>query len=347
MSTVRQRKKRSSSLKKKKSSITHSSSSTKNSKPLIPLPIIFRLLIVTMFLFSIYIFKKYYLGKYLNAKSIINSNTNLEEIDLDFTKIINSEDLNLNKTKIKEISPRFSHKKKKKIPKLKMWNVKDFWTEEMALNISNQLYQEFMDEIQRNKSFYFAVNRGNEKIRGNDNIEQKIKDAHSLLNKNAFSYCKYEYRRELPLYQEILSYLNSSYVINIMSKLLKKDIVGVSDLFISIYYKDNFLSMHDDRGLGHYAFINFLSQNWDSDKNGGSLNFNCQERHNWKQSCLEIKPIFNQNVLFKVWPNSIPHFVKEVVVDKPRIAITGWYFTTELKGVHWPSIYEETGYGLI
>jgi len=182
--------------------------------------------------------------------------------------------------------------------------------------------------------------------RGNENIAQKTLNAHSMLNQNAFSYCKYEYRRQLPLYQRILSYLNSSYVVNIMSKLLKKEILGVSDLFISVYYKDNFLSMHDDRGLGHYAFVNFMSQNWESDKYGGSLHFNCQDRTNWRESCHELKPEFNQIALFKVWPEAIPHFVSEVTVDLPRIAITGWYFTANPKGVHWASIAEETGYGL-
>eukprot|EP01084_Bolivina_argentea_P006480 12299_1 len=324
-----------------KQSPSKSIHSKKNKQvPVIPLPLLFRLLIASMFLLSIYLFKRFYLPK---PESNANTNTTTETtpnnnsitIDntINMTKIINSNDLDLTKTKLKEISSRFSKKnfgkkthKNKLLPALRLWNINDFWTSEMALNISNQLYSEFMDEIQRNKSFYFVVNKGNEKIRGNDNIDLKTKSANELLENNRFAYCKYEYRRQLPLYKRILSYLNSSYVTNIMSKILKKNIVGVSDLFVSIYYKGNFLSIHDDRGLGHYAFVNFLSQDWDSDKYGGSLNFNCQDRYKWKDSCYELKPKFNQQFMFKVWPESVQHFVKQVIVDKPRIAITGWYF---------------------
>jgi len=274
-------------------------------------------------------------------------NTNSHSVDsLDFTQIINSEDLNLSETKLSKISPRFSSRKTKKIPPLRLWNIKQFWTEEMALNLSNQLYSEFMNETTRSESFYFAFNNHNEKIRGNDDIERKMEDAHRRWREHQFSYCKYEYRRQLPLYQRVLAYLNSSYVTTLMSKVLKKEVVGVSDLFISVYFKENFLSMHNDKGLGHYAFVNFLSQDWDFEANGGSLNFNCQSKERWRESCLEMKPEFNQNMLFKVWPESIPHFVSEVQVELPRIAITGWYFTTDPKGVMWSFIEEETGYGL-
>eukprot|EP01084_Bolivina_argentea_P121963 216147_1 len=320
------------------------------------IPLIFRILIAIgsiligsiLLLTFIYIFNHYYTTTN-TTNSTINHDTSQvsqNDHDIDITQIINHNDLDLNKTKLKEMSPRFSKIKKKKVPTLQLWSIQDFWTKDMALNISNQIYNEFMNESTRQSNFYFTVNHGNEKIRGNDNIEMKTLTAKQLFENSRFSYCKYEYRRDLPLYKSVLSYLNSSFVSDILSKMLKKKILGVTDLFISVFYKDNFLSTHDDIGLGHYAFVNFLSQDWNFDRYGGALHFNCQTRRDWRKSCYGVKFKFNQASFFKVYPESLPHFVSEVSVFKPRIAITGFVFGEDKRGIHWASIAEETGYGV-
>ena len=111
---------------------------------------------------------------------------------------------------------------------------------------------------------------------------------------------------------------------------------------MSIYGKNNFLTTHDDGSLGHFAFVLYLSKNW-NESNGGILHFSC---HHKKGSCYSISHIFNRLVLFQVHPTFVPHYVTEVIVDKPRIALTGWYFSNDIKsGVNWDSITMETGYG--
>jgi len=372
MSTVKQRKTGKNSKKQKGKSKSKSNTGSSNNasppkskkasskakfnqkpkgKPLIPLPLIFRMVVSCMFLFSVYAVKRYYVSKYVNktsdgaAEKTTTTITGNLTIDDDFNDIINVQDVHLDAATFEDISPRITQlPQTASIPNLRVVKIDQFWSPEMALHISNQIYQEFMNPVQRNESFLFSVNRGNEKIRGNDNIHQKTLEAHAMHKYDRFSYCKYEYRRSLPLYQQLLSYLNSSEVTRLMSKVFDVEMIGVSDLFVSVYYKDNFLSTHDDRGLGHYAFVSFLSQDWNFDDNGGALNFNCAAPHKRQESCLEIKFGFNENVFFKVWPDSVSHFVTNVKVNKPRIAITGWYFTHG-KGVHWPGIAEETGYG--
>ena len=136
MSSVRQRKKGSTNRKKgkskkqianKSSNVTPKSSRlVTKARPLIPLPLIFRLFIASMFIFAIYIFKQYYVPKKNPKVSITNNQTQIIDIaDVDFTTIINSEDIDLSNDKLKEISPRFSAKKTKKVPPLRLWNIQD------------------------------------------------------------------------------------------------------------------------------------------------------------------------------------------------------------------------------
>merc|ERR1712228_924277 len=107
---------------------------------IIPLPLIFRLFSVGMFMIALYGFKYYLMQQNSSKKTSKSAEHNSIEAEVDMTHIIRSDDLDLTKTKIKEISPRFSKKKKKKIPALKIWQMKQFWTDEIAQNISNQLY---------------------------------------------------------------------------------------------------------------------------------------------------------------------------------------------------------------
>ena len=65
---------------------------SKHSMPLIPLPLIFRVFIASMFLFSIYLFQQYYLLN-TNGDSMESAEEDGERVD--FTKIINSDDLDL------------------------------------------------------------------------------------------------------------------------------------------------------------------------------------------------------------------------------------------------------------
>ena len=256
--------------------------------------------------------------------------------------MFNLHDVDISKSKTHEISPRFKMVSQPKIPDLNMWNIQSFWTESVAMDISHQIYREFMSQQTRSQLFQFVINRGNQKIRGNDNIKQKTKEAHSLLEQNQFSYCKYEYRRDTELYQRVLLYLNSSAIRDVMSALVGQKLVSISDMFISVYFRGNFLAKHNDHGLGEYAFVNFMSQNWDFDRFGGTLNFLCPSSN--IESCLRLTPTFNSNTIFKVFPENVPHFVEEVRGTWPRIAITGWYVTSDSKGVDEGLRAKEIGY---
>ena len=50
-------------------------------------------------------------------------------------------------------------------------------------------------------------------------------------------------------------------------------------------------------------------------------------------------------ILFKVYPEYVPHFVETVKVYQPRIALTGWFYTERKEGIHWDGLLEQIGYG--
>ena len=208
---------------------------------------------------------------------------------------------------------------------LNMWSIDQFLTESMALKMSNRIYHQFMNITQRDNFFDFVTAKyhTNDKLMGSDP---------DICKYEIRFYCKYEYKRDLPLHKSLLSFLNSTIISNIMSKILNITIIGISDLFISVFNENNYLLTHKDKGLGQYAFIIFLSQNWDFDMNGGRLIFDCQQLKGIKHPtcCSEMRFKFNEMVIFQVHPNSVPHHVERVKITQPRIAITGWFYTKQL-----------------
>eukprot|EP00497_Spongosphaera_streptacantha_P002798 TRINITY_DN3418_c0_g1_i1.p2 TRINITY_DN3418_c0_g1~~TRINITY_DN3418_c0_g1_i1.p2 ORF type:complete len:127 (-),score=11.99 TRINITY_DN3418_c0_g1_i1:9-335(-) len=67
----------------------------------------------------------------------------------------------------------------------------------------------------------------------------------------------------------------------------------------------------------------FFTKDWNV-KYGGNLNIVCTLDPKAKP-CVRVVPEFNTLVLFEVEPNALPHWVAKVRVNKPRMAMTGWY----------------------
>ena len=95
-----------------------------------------------------------------------------------------------------------------------------------------------------------------------------------------------------------------------------------------------------DLGLGHYAFVYFINKEWDP-KNGGTLKFQCKRS---KTTCFEVEPEFNKLILFKVYPEYVPHNVVKVIVNEPRMAATGWFYA-DRDGIDWRGLNMQIGYG--
>jgi prolyl 3-hydroxylase /prolyl 3,4-dihydroxylase len=120
------------------------------------------------------------------------------------------------------------------------------------------------------------------------------------------------------------TYLMSEEFISYMEKLtglkLKRNTI---DLAGTLYSDTCFLLCHDDQlDFRKIAFLIYLNDMEDDE--GGSLNLFDSENNLPKSVVKKIIPKFNKFAFFEVSKNSF-HEVEEVIVDKQRIAIGGWF----------------------
>ena len=98
---------------------------------------------------------------------------------------------------------------------------------------------------------------------------------------------------------------------------------GVIDMHGSLYRDTDHLLCHDDQLEGRkVAFLFYLSTLGKND--GGALSLLASTSGVPTGSAAKIIPAFNMFTFFEVSPRSF-HEVEEVVTDKKRIAIGGWF----------------------
>lgn len=113
---------------------------------------------------------------------------------------------------------------------------------------------------------------------------------------------------------------SSPEILHRFSNIVNEKVISLGETFLSKYQKDDFLSTHHDKGKGHFAFIYQLTKDWNP-CHGGLLTF--VEGNEVKKI---ISPHFNSLSIFRIKDVPITdHFVSRVVVNKSRIAYTGWF----------------------
>lgn len=125
--------------------------------------------------------------------------------------------------------------------------------------------------------------------------------------------------------QELRKVLMSEKMISYMEQItglkLKR---GKLDLAGTMYEDTDYLLCHDDQlDKRKIAFLIYLSDMKTSE--GGNLALFSQKKGKPERIVKKITPRFNTLALFEVSKVSF-HSVEEVVVDKQRIAIGGWYY---------------------
>lgn len=111
----------------------------------------------------------------------------------------------------------------------------------------------------------------------------------------------------------LISYITSSGLKN-----------GIVDMNGSLYQDTDFLLCHDDRLEGRkIAYIYYLSNFKEAD--GGSLNLFSSKNNMPIKITRKIIPKFNTFAFFEVSPISF-HEVEEVIANKQRITINGWFY---------------------
>jgi Rps23 Pro-64 3,4-dihydroxylase Tpa1-like proline 4-hydroxylase len=121
--------------------------------------------------------------------------------------------------------------------------------------------------------------------------------------------------RELLKSDEFINYLQEITGIE-----LKKDKI---DIHGTLYENTDFLLCHDDKlDTRKIAFMIYLSDFKESD--GGTLDLYRSNNKKPTKISKKITPKFNKFAFFKVSEISF-HEVSEIVVDKQRLAIGGWF----------------------
>jgi len=118
-------------------------------------------------------------------------------------------------------------------------------------------------------------------------------------------------------------YIYSKQFVTYIETITGTKLSTLADLFVSLYQDTNYLLPHDDKiGTRKIAFLVYISDF--SDAEGGALEIWDNDGKNPTRIVDKIIPKANSMVLFEVSEKSF-HAVEEVIVDKQRIAITGWY----------------------
>jgi Rps23 Pro-64 3,4-dihydroxylase Tpa1-like proline 4-hydroxylase len=115
--------------------------------------------------------------------------------------------------------------------------------------------------------------------------------------------------------------IENSSVIELLCKIVGAKHLTKGESFLSLYTKDDFLSLHHDIQKGDIAVTFSLTYDWHPTY-GGILHF-CDKNQNIYKS---VVPKLGSVNIFKLDPeNGIDHFVSCVNVQKNRYTYTAWY----------------------
>jgi hypothetical protein len=184
-------------------------------------------------------------------------------------------------------------------------------------------------------------NNLNRKHRGLDNVEARTKTALKLFAKGMFSYSKWELDPRSALVKEMADHFLLPQTRATMARALNRtsDTFSgkeLSDLFVTHYDQDNFLSDHDDGVSGSVAFVLSLAAGPQWEKSfGGQLDFRCKAKPSQRgkgppKVCESLGPDFNNLVVFATWPIGPTHRVAAVTAAAAergwqRFGLTGWF----------------------
>jgi hypothetical protein len=169
----------------------------------------------------------------------------------------------------------------------------------------------------------YTTNDGYVKVRSNEEIGARRREVEAAYERGDFAYSKWEPRRSCALYAEVHEHLRSAATLARLSAIVGEEIVGFGDLYLTIFAQGDFLSQHEDRGLGKYAFTISLSSLGEGD--GGKLRLYAPTRVH------ELRPRANDLTIFSLAPVSCPHEVERVTGSVRRCSIAGFLATRDVE----------------
>ncbi|MBI2148483.1 2OG-Fe(II) oxygenase [Candidatus Woesearchaeota archaeon] len=119
---------------------------------------------------------------------------------------------------------------------------------------------------------------------------------------------------------EFYQFLNSNEFKEYLQKITGISAFGKIDCSGFIYTSKDYLLPHDDKlGSRKIAYVLNLSRDF-LKRDGGSLDFFSKNK-----TVKSIIPSFNTFIIFKVTIGKSYHQVNEVLIDKKRLSVAGWF----------------------
>lgn len=173
----------------------------------------------------------------------------------------------------------------------------------------------------------YTTNDGKAKIRSNEDIAERRRRVEAAYRRGEFAYSKWEPQRGSAFHQEVQRHMGSAATLAQLSAIVGEEIVRISDLYVTVFQRGDFLSLHDDRGLGKYAFTISLSSL--AEDEGGRLRlYAAPEGGEGRRRMLgELRPQANELVIFSLSPELVPHEVEPVTGSTRRSTIAGFLET--------------------
>jgi len=252
---------------------------------------------------------------------------------------------------------RVMHEKK---GRMDLWVVKDFLKPDDAERLYDEFEKRWQEDMSSSssssssspKSWLYTTNipGQNQKIRSNENVEERQKKALIALKKGVFAYSKYELDRTTKEFKQASQIFNDPQLLEAVSSMLSSKIVDTHDMFISCYRHNDFLNIHQDSSLGTFAFVLSLTKNWTA-ADGGLLRLFCNGYDHYSPSssppCRTVVPGFNTLSIFRVRPDTLDHDVTKVLSStKHRYAVTGWWYEENANFSEWEKVEQRRQKGM-
>jgi Rps23 Pro-64 3,4-dihydroxylase Tpa1-like proline 4-hydroxylase len=120
--------------------------------------------------------------------------------------------------------------------------------------------------------------------------------------------------------KDFRAFLRSPQFLTFLSYITGENLSREIDISGFVYDDTDHLLPHDDKLEGRkIAFVVNLSKNWTA-KDGGQLDF-----FKGNKIAKSYVPEWNSFVIFTVKPGTTLHQVREVVTDKKRLTLAGWF----------------------
>jgi len=143
---------------------------------------------------------------------------------------------------------------------------------------------------------------------------------------------------KLPLIEELKKQLYSPPFARFLEDVLGLEnellLTGNADMAVQCYSKGHHLLCHDDvigtRVVTFVLYLNTPDEVWTEDEGGALELYGTENDKLLLEPSKKLPPLFNQATLFLVEPTKSYHAVEEILGDRTRVSLQGWFHAKDI-----------------